>query len=69
MPRPRLIPKAGYDEIAEVARIRASLPGDVDLSRKWGVSRRRVQQIMRIARGALIGKLPVCALSESSDAT
>lgn len=74
MPRPRHITDTGHEEIEHIAIARAMLPSDVELSTKHGVSRRRVQQIMRKAREAFVpnpvaSSILIRALSESSDAT
>lgn len=66
MPRPSLITPIGKDEILQVALARAQLPTDVELAKRHGVSRRRVQQIMRAARDAF---LRVCVVSNQDSAT
>jgi hypothetical protein len=41
-------------EIERIALARAHLPTDIELARKAHVSRRRIQQVMKLARDALL---------------
>ena len=52
--RPRAISPQGWAQIEEVARTRAKLPTDRELATTHGVSRRRIQQIMKAAREVLL---------------
>lgn len=45
-----IIPVEGCAEIARVAIARLNLPTDVELARKYRVSRRRIQQLMKRVR-------------------
>ena len=62
--RPRTLAPDAWAEIERVALARAKLPTDVELAEKHGVSRSRIQQIMKAARDALVH---TCAVSTEAN--
>ena len=64
--RPRRLPDHGYEEIAQVARARESLPTNKELAQKWHVSVTWVKCLMKKAVSGSSGHFPEKSLADEN---